>query len=390
MTTTSPTSDWSLTHLASGELLDRLTRLVQQDRQLTAELLAHVAEVDARKLYLDAACPSMFAYCTERLHLSEPAAYKRVRAARVARAFPVVLDMLARGDLHLAAVTVLAPHLTQANHTELLAAAVHKSKRGVEELVAARFPVADVPATVRKLPEPRAAVAAPLFAAVAPPRPGAAVTPSAPNTSPAAPARASEPVSTAPTALRPAVAPLAADRYRIQFTATREVRDRLREAQDLLSHQVPDGDLNAVIGQALDLLVRELKRTRFGATERPRTSAADADGTHRSAHVPNAIKRAVAERDGGQCTFVDAAGRRCQARRFLEYHHGDPQGQGGVHSVELITLRCRGHNGHAAARDYGAAHITAAIAAHRAGARLAPGPAQPPEEAHVAETTSRA
>ena len=34
--------------------------LVAKDRATTAELLAHLAEVDARKLYLPAAHPSMF------------------------------------------------------------------------------------------------------------------------------------------------------------------------------------------------------------------------------------------------------------------------------------------------------------------------------------------
>ena len=104
-----------------------------------------------------------------------------MRAARAARDFPVIFDMVARGELHLAAVTLLAPHLTAANHRELLAAAVHRSKRAVEELVAARFPASDVPASVRKLPAPRPA-ALPL--------------------QPTPPAPAAEPETRAPTALR--------------------------------------------------------------------------------------------------------------------------------------------------------------------------------------------
>jgi 5-methylcytosine-specific restriction endonuclease McrA len=162
------------------------------------------------------------------------------------------------------------------------------------------------------------------------------------------------------------VAPLSADRYRVQFTDSREVCDRLREAQDLLAREVPADDLNAIIGQALDLLVRELRHKRFAETARPRQALADCDGTRSSAHVPNAIRRAVAARDGSQCTFVDAVGRRCPERRLLELHHCDPQGRGGAHRVETLTLRCQQHHALATEREYGAAHVAAAIAARRA------------------------
>src|SRR5213592_3725183 len=105
---------YSLTHLADGTLLRDLAALVAQDRTTTAALLAHIAEVDARRLYLPAAHPSMFSYCVHELRLSEEAAYKRIHAARVARKFPVIFEALADGRLHLTAVGLLAPHLTPA------------------------------------------------------------------------------------------------------------------------------------------------------------------------------------------------------------------------------------------------------------------------------------
>src|SRR5713101_5447606 len=100
---------YSLTHVTDSELLHGLTSLVAQDRATTARLLAHIAEFDARRLYLPAAYPSMYAYCVHELHLSEDAAYKRIQAARVAREFPVIFECLADGRLHLAGVGLLAP-----------------------------------------------------------------------------------------------------------------------------------------------------------------------------------------------------------------------------------------------------------------------------------------
>jgi hypothetical protein len=47
---------YSLSHLSNQALLADLAALVAADRQTTAALLAHIAEVDARALYLPAAC----------------------------------------------------------------------------------------------------------------------------------------------------------------------------------------------------------------------------------------------------------------------------------------------------------------------------------------------
>src|SRR5687767_9739708 len=44
----------------------------------------------------------------------------------------------------------------------------------------------------------------------------------------------------------PEVKPLAPDRYKIQMTVNRETYDKLRQAQDLLRHSVPNGDPAAI------------------------------------------------------------------------------------------------------------------------------------------------
>ena len=105
-------NSYSLTHLADSTLLHELAVLVSQDRATTAALLAHLAEVDERKLYLRAAYSSMYMYCVRELHMSEDTAFKRIRAARAARQFPAIFTAVAEGRLNLNAVVLLAPHLT--------------------------------------------------------------------------------------------------------------------------------------------------------------------------------------------------------------------------------------------------------------------------------------
>src|SRR5262245_63652013 len=108
-----------LKDLPDDELLGRLARLIGASRRVESDLVAHLAEVDERRLYAREASPSMYAYCTEVLHLSEAEAYLRITAARASREHPMLLAMLADGRLHLAAIAKLAPHLTRQNRQQL-------------------------------------------------------------------------------------------------------------------------------------------------------------------------------------------------------------------------------------------------------------------------------
>ena len=137
-------------HLSNEALTAEIAAAVGRERHATAQLIALLAELDARRLYLEAGCASLFTYCTDVLHLSEHAAYGRIEAARASRRFPVLLQGLADGSLTLTAVSLLAPHLTDANHRAVLAEARHLRKRAIEALVARLRPQPDVPTAIRK------------------------------------------------------------------------------------------------------------------------------------------------------------------------------------------------------------------------------------------------
>jgi 5-methylcytosine-specific restriction endonuclease McrA len=127
-----------------------------------------------------------------------------------------------------------------------------------------------------------------------------------------------------------------------------------------------------VLDCALDALIEAKMKRKFAkasgsktAERRPAEAATSEASTakrpskttssgRRSRHIPNAIKRAVLERDGQRCTFVDERGQRCSATHRLEFHHRDPYALGGEHSVDNITLLCAAHNAWAARQDFGA------------------------------------
>ena len=124
---------------------------------------------------------------------------------------------------------------------------------------------------------------------------------------------------------------------------------------------VPDGDLAAIIEAAVSEKLERLEARRLARSKAPRRTLSGSDTSPRTRQVPAAVKRAVDERDGGRCRYVDEQGRRCTARVGLEFHHRRPFAMGGDHSPGNVSLLCRAHNGHLAEIDYG----RMAMARHR-------------------------
>jgi len=327
--------------LTNQELVARVTVLAGDERRATAALIAHLAVLDERQLYLDEGASSLFAYLTQFLHLSEHAAYGRMQAARAVRRYPVILDLLADGAVNLTTITLLAPELTPDNHRDLLAAVRHNSRRQVEEIIARLRPRPPARSLIRRLPAP----------------PPGATTLAVPIPGP--------PGSAPPAGPRASITPLTEQSYRIQFTASPDTHAKLRAAQDLLRHRIPDGDVGKIVDRALTALLNELVKRKLGAADRapappdltrpapsqeppseetpsrPWRPPAPAPG---SRYIPPDVRRAVWLRDGGRCTFTAPTGHRCTEQGFLEFHHLVPFSAGGTSTVENLQLRCRAHH----------------------------------------------
>jgi 5-methylcytosine-specific restriction endonuclease McrA len=184
------------------------------------------------------------------------------------------------------------------------------------------------------------------------------------------------------TVLRPA-------RYKLEMTANQELYDQLMKLQHLLRHQVPGGDLSAIVGLAIKALLDKLCKQRFAQVSKPRGgSRAQASRNkapaarptapqasmvepradnvkRRSRYVPRTVVRAVFARDGAQCAFVGANGQRCEERGMLELHHVQAFAYGGASTLKNLKVVCRAHNGYFATQDFGAAHMRAMRARSR-------------------------
>lgn len=356
------------TDLNDQELESRLRRLALAEGKFMAALLSYLAEFDRRRLAGAFGQPSLFHYCVRVLGFSEDAAYKRIQAARAVRRFPEIIEELASGRLGVAAVKVLAPHLTAENVRGLLTAAHGKTIRELESFAASLAPRPDAPDMLRALPsgrkEPGSGDQTPAldFQAVTTSGGGAETAPSEPAPQ-AAESRSPEARPREGPRHEPRhPEPLSDRRFMFRFTAGRSLRAKYERARLVLRGRPTGAGMEALFEAALDALLervdpaRGVKRREGRASRAPRRRRA-------GRHIPQTVKDAVWRRDDGQCTFVGPNGNRCPESARLEYDHIVPWARGGrSDEVSNIRLACKTHNALAARRVFGDAAIDAAIA----------------------------
>ena len=266
--------------LSNDELIARLRAHVGRGNEWLVRLLAYLGEVDARRLYAEHACPSMWDFCVRRLGMSEGEANRRIAAARVVRRFPLARGYLERAEIHLCAVYELHKHLTEENHEELLREASGKSTKAVAEMIAARFPRPDVHSCIEPL-APQAALAV--------------ATTEVPASGPAA--SLAQPV-TPPVVPRPRVEPLSATRYRVELSVSAETKAKLERIKDLMRHRNPSGDLEKIFDASLELLLAKLEKERLARTSRPKgkkdSSSTDTDRDAKDDATAKEVKDAKA------------------------------------------------------------------------------------------------
>jgi hypothetical protein len=279
--------------LNDSDLLDHLVNMAADLRASECALLELLAEVEERRLFAPQGYSSMFAFCTSKLAFAEGTTCRRLAAARAARKYPGIYALLRAGSLHVTAVAMLAPLLDDSNHGELLAKAQGLGKRELETLlsgIAPRPPQRDVIRPVAS-PKPKAPPAAALkFDAPADEEKGMISTGAATGETPAAsrcdvlPERQETPLRLAgmtsdTCTTRQTLSPATPELVQISFAAKAELAKKLRRAQDLLAHRLPDGRLEDVFDAALQALLERvdplLRAKRRAAREEKRRQKHD-------------------------------------------------------------------------------------------------------------------
>ena len=327
----------SLFSLTPHQLVTETRRLIAVRAANTADLLEHLAEIDSRRLFVEAAYSSMQAFCVGELGLSPDSAEKWIQAARAVRRVPALLAAVADGRLHLSAVVLLAPHAADDNADELIAFASTHSCADIRAWIAARTQQAiatpdlltQVVANHQSEPESNPVMSSPRDHEVP-----------------------AEPITSAPPPPAPRV---------LTFTVPAELAVAYREALALAPYDVAHDPARA-FAHMLAAWRAQLEKRRCGAGARQPSRPTRTDGRHIPAHVRDQVWR----RDGGQCTYTSDAGRRCECREQLEHDHVTPIARGGASTPDNLRLRCRAHNQLEAERTFGRGFMDAKREASRA------------------------
>ena len=134
--------------MSDNELHAAVRRLTARCNVTLADLLAHLGEVEERGIHRARACATLYAYCQYELRMSEDAAYRRAKAARLVHQHPELRGIVARGELHLTGLLMIAPYLGGPRHTEGIERARFRAKREIARLIAEIDPKPEVPARI--------------------------------------------------------------------------------------------------------------------------------------------------------------------------------------------------------------------------------------------------
>jgi len=306
-------------NLSDEGLVKSISELNTQEHEAMLNLLLHLIEFEARKLFIPLGYPSLFSYCVEKLRYSEPAAGRRIAAARCIRDFPEVYELLSKKELTLTTISIVASALTQDNKAEVLEKIRGKVRSVVETLASSLKPAKKVmPERIK-----------PIFVEQQ----------EAPNQLPLAEAPKEElPVE---------------ERYKLSFSVSKAFMRKLNTLKalggekplEVLFEELLDAKLERV--DPRKRAERRQKKPPGGPTS---VSAVLKPATR---HIPAAVRDAVLIRDKFQCTFVSLEGKRCTACQHLEIDHIVPFGKGGLSSMDNLRVLCRGHNRFMAEIVYG-------------------------------------
>ena len=330
------------------------------EKQNTARLIAHIAEIGERDYHLELGCPSLFQYCVERLNLSEGAVYRRTQVAGVCRSFPQILEALFSGRLHLTAASLIATHLTEDNVEGLIKKVEGRTKREIEKLLVLLAPKEEFKSSIRhlatgveltsdlKTSEERTEIVPPLEDKARPP--------------------------SAKQSARDIMEAATEEIYNFRFSAGTEFTEKLKRLAEVLGIANPHRHLEELLYQAIEIalekkaperkLARRQKREAKKQSPRPgevkkeksETEKRDevlADSPAVTRKVPEEVRERVLERSGYQCEYRGPDGTRCTCRTDLEVEHMKPFAVYHTHDEEYLRAFCQPHNLFVAKQYYG-------------------------------------
>lgn len=279
--------------LSDSNLHLAVKNLTKEERRLTKIIIEHIAEVDRRKIFLTMGYSSLFAYLTCEIGYSEGAAQRRIDAARLLQVVPEILEKIENGKIHLGQITKMQKICRQVKREsgarvnldlqkQILVKLENKSSAQTDLILAQEFHRPVESQTKFHVQQDESA--------------------------------------------------------RTEMSFTKEERELLQKAQEILSHQA-GGDLKAtILKMALDVVAKRASQTQKSKSQNQKTQP-----TATAAVTPK--QRAQVFLRDESCQFIDRrTGKICGSKFFLQVDHIQPRWAGGTNHLHNLRAMCANHN----------------------------------------------
>ena len=295
----------NLKSVSNVELRRNTKNLVKKEVLIGIEVLHHLREIDYRKSFALWGHSSLYQYCMKELKYSRGSAHRRIASMKLLREVPELELKIESGEHNVSTLSQAHTFFNQEERQlgktysteekkEILSEIEGKSSDQTERLLKDKSPE-------QKRPDKKRVINA--------------------------------------------------TETEIRFTADQKLMEKFERLKNLMGHKSNAQTYAGLFEELADLALKKLDPMEKPSAVPLLETKSSTGGTR---YIPEKLKRAIWQRDKGQCSYVDPeSGKRCDSKHALQYEHVVPFGKSGKSTFENLKLLCPSHNRLAAIQAYG-------------------------------------
>ena len=329
---------------------------IGDENKILARSLAHISEVHRRNLFLTLGFQSLYEFCLTTLPLSPGSVYRRTQVAKRAQRHPLLLELIARGELNLTAASKICPHLKDCDQDVFIKSFIGKTVSEVIATLANEQDIQESPDLILRTKDKT------IFED---PTNNDLKLTQARNEDPVAsppPIEKSDPQPDSIGSKPPVIK--REKRYAIRFSASEQLKNKLERAKEVMSNKYPNGKFEEIFEAALDELLKK------NAPELKKACNSSKRTNPKSSYIPKKMENEVFAKANNRCEKVSADGRRCSSKKYLHTDHIISRALGGLTVLENLQVLCQPHNLQKARDDLGSDFVARKIRKARTSAEL--------------------
>lgn len=310
-----------LNYFSNVKLDEKIKSLAASERELLKEILLTIKEIDRRKLFLDYGFSSLFEYLVKSVGYSEGSAQRRIDGSRLLRDIPEIAKDIESGAIKLSQISLVQQAARQvlkvqsrkvhlSEKSQLIKQLANKSHSQSQKEIAEFFNIQPEINTVKKVQ--------------------------------------------------------ADESIRYQITISKELYEKVKRAQSLLSHSLESEDLVTYIEYVTDKVIKQkttanlavkpkLNEPKPGVAVKPKLNDSNPDmmkplSPITATLVAEPVRQKIRKQILGQkayCQFQDSRSKNiCGSTWKLQVDHLQPRWAGGSNDPDNLQILCASHNLH--------------------------------------------